>query len=671
LSAFRLCCLQPRSPSVGPLGRHPLGGRNWEGFSPDPYLSGVAVAATIRGVQDAGVQACTKHYIANEQETQRSNTTLADGTHVNAISSNVDDRTLHELYLWPFANAVKAGTSSIMCSYQRFNQTYSCENDYLLNEVLKGELGFNGYVVSDWFATHSAAFAVNSGLDMEMPGDLGRGGAAYPGSSFFFGDLLKASIENGTVSITRLDDMIARIMTPYYLLSQNSSDFPTTDPTTTYVLMVTQFGLFEAKRMVRDLLGQEWQDINPRDVRADHGALIRKLGAEATVLLKNEGGILPLLRPKIIGVFGSGAGDMINGLMYRETTIAPALGTIPIGGGSGSGRFSYIVSPLEAIKTKSRQIGARVQYVANNTAIALNEISMYPTPDVCLLFLTGFASEGFDRPSMLADGNSTSIVQGITGICNNTVVIVNGPGVVAMPWADHTNVKAILTAHYPGQEIGNSIVDVLWGDSEPSGRLPYSIPKQEADYGVPVVSSPRGSGENGWQADFTEGQMIDYRDFDARNVTPRYEFGFGLTYTTFEISGLKVGNRVADPAAVPDPALKIEPGGNPDLWKEILVLETTVRNIGTVLGHTIPQLYMTFPSSTPKGTPLRVLRGFEKVQLSPGASHDIQFHLTRRDISYWDTTTKTWVIPRGDFEFRVGFSSRDLRVALRASILVG
>jgi beta-glucosidase len=241
--------LTHHSPSLGALGRHALGGRNWEGFSPDPYLTGVAAGLTVQGLQSNGVQACAKHFIANEQETQRTNTTHQDGSLVNAISSNVDDRTLHELYLWPFYDTVKAGTASVMCSYQRFNQTYACENPALLNGILKEELGFRGYVMSDWFATHSASNAANAGLDLEMPGEM-PDLAELPPQPQFFGRLLAEAVANGTLTIDRLDDMIVRIMTSYYVLNQDTPDYPAVDPSIQSLLAVTNYGLGPAKKVL-------------------------------------------------------------------------------------------------------------------------------------------------------------------------------------------------------------------------------------------------------------------------------------------------------------------------------------------------------------------------------------------------------------------------------------
>lgn len=621
--------------------------------------------ATIRGVQANGVQTASKHYIGNEQETQRSNTTLANGTHINAISSNIDDRTLHELYLWPFSNAVRAGTSSIMCSYQRMNQTYACENPALLNSILKSELGFQGYVVSDWLATHSTAPSAISGLDLEMPGILP---IPIAGAVNFFGPLLAQAVQDKSVPLNRLDDMVRRIMTPYYLLGQDSPRYPKPDPSIPFVLAVSQFGLLTARAWFENLLGIPWTEPKPRDVRADHASLIRRIGAEGTVLLKNVNATLPLSKVTNIGVFGSAAGDLVGGLQSPDEG-NPSLGPVVIGGGSGSGRLSYIVPPLTAIKTQAQRTGARVQYVTDDKTILSSKLAIYPTPEVCLVFLAAFARESRDRDGLDADRNSTAVVRTVAETCPNTIVFVHGPGVVTMPWADHPNVKAILAGHYPGQEIGNSVVDVLWGSTEPSGRLPYSIPMFENQASPPIVTEPRGPDENDWQADFTEAQLIDYRAFDAYKIKPRYEFGFGLSYTTFNISGINITAKVANPAPIPDPRRAVQPGGNPTLWTELVSVKARIRNTGRSAGSVVPQLYLTFPSTTPEGTPPKVLRGFEKLYLRAGAGSEVEFRLMRRDVSYWDVARQNWVIPEGEFQFSVGSSSRNLAVSAKMRVL--
>ncbi|WQF85900.1 Putative glycoside hydrolase, family 3, glycoside hydrolase family 3 domain, immunoglobulin [Colletotrichum destructivum] len=638
-------------PVAGPLGRQPLGGRNWEGFSVDPYLTGVAMQLTIEGMQAAGVQACAKHLIGNEQETQRTNSWLANGTEIAAISSNMDDRTLHELYLWPFADSVRAGVASVMCSYNRLNQTYACENSALLNDVLKTELAFEGYVMSDWFATHSGADAINNGLDMNMPGPIGHA-QALTGETYW-GPNITRMIGDGSVSEARLDEMVRLIMTQYYLFDQDAADYPAVDPSIIYTIA--------AQSNLLDLVPLEPPP--SRDVRRDHAKLIRKLGAEATVLLKNVNGTLPLGNPTNIGVFGNDAADPADGLVFGAGF---EIGTLSVGGGSGTGRHTYLVSPLEAIRARARGTGARVQHILNNRVLAAGDFSgLYPVPEVCLVFLNTFASEAYDRTSHEADWNSTLVVENVARRCPNTVVVTHSAGINTLPWAGNPNVTAILAAHLPGQETGNSIVDVLWGDVNPSGRLPYSIPVDPKDTDIPIVNLTEAevTSPTAWQANFTEGLLIDYRQLDANDIDPLYEFGFGLSYTTFDLeSSLKVEQLVDSVAAAPDPSTPNAPGGNPELWEPVVRVTARVKNTGPVAGATVSQLYVSLPmDAVPEGTPVQVLRGFEKVFLEPGESAVVDFELLRRDVSYWDVPSQTWVIPDGPIGFRVGFSSRDIR----------
>ncbi|KAF4943979.1 hypothetical protein FSARC_14805 [Fusarium sarcochroum] len=650
-------------PVSGPLGRHGLGGRNWEGFSSDPYLAGKAMDATVRGIQEMGVQACSKHYIGNEQETQRSNTFLPNGTEIMGISSNIDDRTLHEMCLWPFADAVHAGTASIMCSYNRLNQTYTCENPRILDEILRKELGFEGYVVSDWFATHSGRESLEAGLDMNMPGPIDAAAIRGTGDSYWGPKNITQMVEKRLVNESRIDTMIHRIMLPYYHLRQDV-DFPTVDPTLTLTL-ATQQGINLNTVPIP-------QNIPSRDVRADHASLIRKIGVDGIVLLKNVNNTLPLKTPKNIGVFGNDASPPINGIVFEDTQPFQ-IGTLDIGGGSGTGRNTYLVSPWEAIMDKAKQINARVQYVFNNEVLAADDFrSIYPIPEVCLVFLNTFASESWDRTEYEADWNSTLVVENVAQRCNNTVVVTHSAGINTLPWAKNPNVTAILAAHLPGQESGNSIVDVLWGKVNPSGKLPYTIPAEEKDYDIPIVnlSASEVTSPGAWQADFTEGQFIDYRHFDKYGIEPLFEFGFGLSYTNFEIQDtVEVAKRVKNVTAKPNPNADIIAGGNADLWKPILSVKTHVTNTGPVTGATVLQLYLSFPDGAPEGTPVKVLRGFEKVNLRAGESRVAIFELLRRDISYWNVLSQTWVIPSGDFKLHIGFSSKDIKTTADVTVV--
>ncbi|KAJ6089940.1 hypothetical protein N7467_005156 [Penicillium canescens] len=641
------------SPVAGPLGRSAYAGRNWEGFAADPYLTGVAMERTIRGHQDAGVQATAKHFIGNEQETQRNPTYDSNGTVTDviqeAVSANIDDRTMHELYLWPFANAVRARASSFMCSYQRLNGSYACENSKALNGLLKEELGFQGYVMSDWGGTHSGVASIESGLDMNMPGGLGPYGM-IPEAGSFFGKNVTYAVNNGTVDESRVDDMIVRIMTPYYWLGQDE-DYPDVDPSS------ADLNTFSPRSTwVREfnLTGER-----SRDVRGNHGKLIRKLAAEATVLLKNENSALPLKAPKSIAVFGNDAGENTMGPVNQATF---EYGTLGSGGGSGTGRFTYLVSPLDAVKTRAKEDNSLVQYWLNNTNIATSTVSGFwpSTPDVCLVFLKTWAEEGADREHLSIDYEGNDVVESVAKSCNNTIVVTHSSGINVLPFANNPNVTAILAAHYPGQESGNSIVDVLYGDVNPAGHLPYTIAKNSSEYNAPPTTDVSTKGADDWQSWFDEKLEIDYRYFDAQNISVQYEFGFGLSYTTFNVSDIQAEAVVDSISSIPEER-PIQPGGNPALWETLYDVTVAVTNSGNVRGATVPQLYVTFPDSAPEGTPLKQLRGFEKVSLAPGESRDVSFELMRRDLSYWDIVSQKWLIPEGEFTLRVGFSSRDLK----------
>ncbi|WYZ39661.1 hypothetical protein EsH8_IV_000002 [Colletotrichum jinshuiense] len=648
-------------PSAGPLGRHPLGGRGWEGFSIDPFLSGVAMEQTVTGIQSKGVQTCSKHFLANEQEVQRTYS-IVNGQRIEAISSNVDERTVREVYAWPFYNAVRAGATSVMCSYNRFNGTYACENDYLMRDLLQDEMGFDGYVISDWFATHSGAKSINAGLDLNMPGGLDPELLAS-GLSYWGVTNITKMVDSGDVKVERIDEMIRKILTPYYYFDQDTSDYPEVD----WSLMYS----FAAWSNVLNLFPPPHSQ--SRDVRGDHGTLIRRIAAESTVLLKNVDGVLPLKNPMNIGVFGNDAADPSEGLTFNRPF---EIGTLDVGSGAASGRHTYIVSPLEAIRTKAKETGARVQYILRNKMVAAGDFSaLYPLPEVCLVFLNGFSGENFDRTSYELDWNSTAVVEQVANRCNNTVVVTHSVGVNTMPWADHPNVKAIIAAHLPGQETGNSIVDILWGNVNPSGKLPYSIPVNASDIDIPIVNMTKEevTSSTAWHADFDEGLMLDYRRLDVEGIEPLYEFGFGLSYTTFEMSDdVKVEQVMKNITAKPDASKKIVPGGHPDLWEVIVKVAVTVANIGSVAGATVPQLYLGLPKdTTPSGTPLQVLRGFEKVFLKPGESDMVVFELTRRDLSYYSVERSDWVLPRGEMRFNVGFSSRDIKHEVKHTVRRG
>lgn len=555
----------------------------------------------------------------------------------------------------------QAGTASVMCSYNRVNGSYACANSHTITTILKDELAFPGYVISDWYATHSTASSANAGLDIEMPGNV----SALAGPAYF-GDALLQNVQNGTVKEARLVEMAERVMTPYFLLGQDQ-DYPSLDPSNGASFWVYQYGHANVPSI--------YPQVDARDVRADHAKIIREVGAAGTVLLKNVNGALPLKSEKNVGVFGNDAPYPTTGSVFHDTGVHPEegyeMGTLDIGGGSGTVRHTDIITPLEAIREQVASIGGRVQVLLGNDEVAEGSFkTIYPVPDVCLLFLNAYATEGIDRASLDLQWNATRAVESTAALCNNTVVIVHGPGVVLMPWADNENVTAILSAHFPGDQTGNSIVDVLWGVTEPSGRLPYSLPKAAADAGPPIVNLTGVTGVVDWQSNFTEGQMIDYRYYDQNDIEPLYEFGFGLSYVPFEMpDSLKI-QITSNISFTADQSKGIAPGGLVDLWTTVATATIEVANTVDREASTVPQLFVSFPQdTTPSGTPVKVLRGFETVSIQSGETKEVQFALTRRDLSYWNTDQKQWVIPNGTFIFRAGFSSRDLKSEVELSVL--
>jgi beta-glucosidase len=545
-----------------------------------------------------------------------------------------------------------------MCSYNRINGTYACENSKSLNGLLKEELGFQGYVMSDWGGTHSGLSSIEGGLDMDMPGGLGEYGFQILDKSYFGGNVTSA-VNNASLDVSRLNDMITRIMTPYYFLGQDV-DYPLIDPDTADLNTFSPRDTWLKTFVLNGTRGV--------DVRADHNVLIRELGAASTVLLKNVNNALPLKAPKSIGVFGNDASEDTQGYYNMDNF---EYGTLSVGGGSGTGRLTYLVTPLEAIKVRAKADGALVQQFLNNTLIATTNISTLvipKQPEVCLVFLKTWAEEGEDRVSLDTDWDGNGVVESVAAYCNNTVVVTHSSGINNLPWADHPNVTAILAAHYPGEESGNALVDILYGAVNPSAKLPYTIALNIDDYNAPPITAVNSTDPYAWQADFDEKLEIDYRYFDAQNMSVRYEFGFGLSYTTFALSNVSVAKICDGPVTAVAASTAIIPGGNSELWDTLYTVSVSVTNTGSVSGATVPQLYISLPSSAPS-TPPKQLRGFEKVFLEVGASSIVTFDLMRRDLSYWDVNVQDWVIPAGEIGFSVGFSSRDIKLTNEVTVV--
>ncbi|KAI1442068.1 glycoside hydrolase family 3 protein [Annulohypoxylon stygium] len=589
-------------PVAGPLGKIPTGGRNWEGFGADPYLQGVAMAETIEGMQSVGVQANAKHYILNEQELNR-----------ETLSENLDDRSFHELYLFPFAESVRANVASVMCSYNKINGTWTCENPHVLDTVLKKELGFKGYVMTDWNAQHSTAPAAISGLDMTMPGSDFNGGSIYWGSK------LTQAVSSGEVPQSRLDDMVLRILAAWYLLGQDEG-YPATN-------------------------------LNA-NVQGTHKTNIRATARDGIVLLKNEGGILPLKKPAKLGLVGSAAVVNPQG-MNSCTDQGCNTGALGMGWGSGTASYPYFSAPADAIKARAQTDGTEISLSASDSTSSVS--STVSGADAAIVFITSDSGEGYitvennagDRNDLNPWHGGNDLVKAVAAANDNVIVVIHAVGPVILETIlAQPNVKAIVWAGLPSQENGNSLVDILYGDANPSGKLPYTIAKSADDYGTSVVNG---------NDDFKEGLFIDYRRFDQEGIEPRYEFGYGISYTNFTYSDIFVDGRPTSGPATGE----IVPGGPADLWETVLTVTVTITNTGEVQGAEVAQLYVGFPESA--GSPPKQLRGFEKLALESGAKDNVAFELKRRDISIWDTAQQSWVVPAGTFNISVGSSSRDIR----------
>jgi len=659
-------------PCVGPLGRMPAGGRNWEGFGADPYLQGVAAAETIKGIQGQGVMATIKHFIGNEQEHFRQS---FEWGIPNAMSSNIGDRTLHELYLWPFADAVRAGVASVMCSYQMTNNSYSCGNSKLLNGILKEELGFQGFVQSDWLAQRSGVASALAGLDMSMPGD----GLHWANGQSLWGPELTKSVLNGSLPVSRLNDMATRIVAAWYQLGQDDeSKFDRKGPNFSSWTNEETGHLHTGSPDDKDLhVVNKFINVQGEGTDA-HSRIARQVAVEGTVLLKNEDGILPLSREgwpadapqdrKLkIGIFGedSGPGNGPNACPDRGCN----QGTLGSGWGSGAVEFPYLVTPVRAIADTVDPTKIDLTDSLSNTYPSGDGSKMVDHQDICIVFVNADSGEGFvksdgiagDRNDLKLQKDGDKLIKQIAKGCGagsgKTIVVIHSVGPVMMEdWIDLPGVKAVVMTHLPGQESGNALVEILFGDANPSGKLPYTIGKSLDDYGqgakvmyVPNAPIP--------QQNFSEGVYIDYRHFDKYDIAPRFEFGFGLSYTTFEYSDLRITpvkpksalasprpNATAPPAydeTLPDPSTALFPagfrklakyiypyldnvtsitpgtypypdgystaqppspagggeGGNPSLYDVHVTVSVTLTNTGAVGGAEVAQLYLSYPAS--------------------------------------------------------------------------
>ena len=574
------------SPCVN-IMRTPQAGRIWEAYGEDPYYSGVCAAQMIKGIQDAGVIATIKHFVGNDQETNRHSST-----------SNIEMGPLMDIYVEPFYRAIlDANVGSVMAAYNALNNVYCCENKFLLNDVLRGILDFKGFVMSDWWAIYDdRSENINSGLDMNMPG--GEKWGNFIGKEGSFWRKINQYVEKGEVPEKRITESATRIIATMYEMNQ-MDNFPDT---------------------------QLYKDTKT-DLRKQ---LQRRAATESQVLLKNEDNILPIKNVKKVAVIGNGAqkrncnddNDMLCN-SFQD-------GFIPLGYGSGTTTFDYLIAPIDAITKLAQKKGIeiinagglnnRIEDIKKGTEAARQA-------DIAIVFVQADSGEEYghventkgDRPDLKSWHGGDFLVESVAKVNKNTIVIINAPATVNVPWLEQ--VKGVIFAGFPGAESGNGIADVLFGEFNPSGHLPFTWAEMN-DYCTQINTQqgerPQGT-ENKAPYDYSEGLYVGQRWFNKKNKKPIFPFGFGLTYTTFEYSDLRLS-----------------------MDSEGLTADFSVKNTGSVKGSAVPMMFLSFPDSI-GDYPKYIFKGFEKVELEPLETKNVKILADDHALSYFNVNTNKYV----------------------------
>ncbi len=548
------------------LMREPRNGRNFEYMGEDPILAGKMAAQLVQGLQSQKVIGDIKHYAFNDQETGRTIGNVKLGT-----------RAMRETDLLAFEIAITEGEPGmVMCSYNKVNGDWACENDYLLNDLLKKTWGFKGFVVSDWNATHTTVKAALAGLDAEQPG-------ASPERAKF-GDALKKAVESGEVPMSRLDDMVRRIARTEF--ASGIVDDP------------------PLGRVVDPFRGAE---------------SAQKISEQASVLLKNANGALPLdgARVRSIAIIGSKA----------DTSVLTGGGSAqvdPIGGGAsrfGGPAVWAPSSPWKAIRAKAPK--AKVEY--NDGVDPAAAAALAKASEIAIVFVNEPTSEDRDLPTLTLSGRQDDLVSAVAAANPRTVVVLETGGPAAMPWL--ANVAAAVEIWYPGVKGADALANILFGDVNPSGKLPATFAKSDADLPHPKIfgaAQPRSP----FDIDYTEGLKVGYKWFQAEDKQPLFPFGFGLSYTTFSYSGLKAG---------------------------IDSVTFTVRNTGKRAGAEVAQVYAGLPAAA--NEPPKRLVAWSKVQLAPGEARTVTLKLEPKFLSIFNEQKNDWELLPGDYMIYVGGSS--------------
>lgn len=589
--------------------RTPLNGRNFEYMGEDPYLASQMVVPYVKGVQQNGVAACVKHYALNNQEINRHTT--------NVI---VDDRALYEIYLPAFKAAVQEGKAwAIMGSYNLYKNQHNCHNRYLLNDILKGEWGFDGVVVSDWGGVHNTEEAIYNGMDMEFgswTNGLSKGmGNAY--DNYYLAHPYLKQIKEGKIGTKELDDKVRRILRLAFRTTMNRN------------------------RPYGAMLSEE------------HIAAARKIGEEGIVLLQNKKNILPidLNRTKKIAVIGENALKMMT-----------------VGGGSSSLKVQYECSPLDGIKRRMGD-GIEISYARgyvgdtggqfdgvssgqnlkdDRSARQLIEeaVRIAQSADY-VIFIGGLNKSGHqdcedtDRKGLELPYKQDKVIGALAKVNKNLIVVNISGNAVAMPWI--SEVPAVIQAWYLGTEAGNAIASVLVGDVNPSGKLPFTFPEKLEDVGAHQLGDyPGRQREDGiFDEKYNESIFVGYRWTDKQKIRPLFPFGHGLSYTTFAYGKATVNKKV----------MKID---------EQIAITVPITNTGKRIGSEIVQLYISdLKSSLPR--PVKELKGFSKIQLAPGETQEVTFLIDKQALSFFNDSRHEWVAEPGKFEAQIAASATDIK----------
>ena len=593
--------------------RPPYNGRNFEYMGEDPFLSGKMVVPYVQGVQKNGVAACVKHYAVNNQEFQR--------TQSNSV---VDDRTLHEIYLPAFKAAVQEGNAwAIMGSYNLYNGQFNCHNKKLLVDILKGDWGFDGVVVSDWGGCRDSEEAVLNGLDIEMgTWTNGLSGAASDSyRNYHMADPYLKGLREGKYTTKELDDKARRILRTIFRTSMRPEP---------------NYGRF---------------------VCPEHYQAARDIAAAGVVLLKNENNTLPLNVPE---------GGKI--LLVGENAVKKMV----VGGGSSNLKTAYEVNPLEGIQNAFAG-KADVQWVrgyVGDTSTSYNavdtgqDLTDNRTPEVLIaeavaaakdadyvIFVGGLNksdhqdSEGADRLQLDLPYHQEDVIRALAPVAKNLVVVNISGSPVSMPWADVAG--AIVQGWYGGTESGNALADVLTGKVNPSGKMPFTVPFKYDDGPIKTVRQYPGIKEENdeyWQTHYDEGIYVGYRWYESKDIPVQWAFGHGLSYTTFEFGQAKAGKA------------SMTADGQ-------MTVTVDVKNTGDREGAEVVQLYVADPVAS-VDRPVKELKGFEKVTLKPGETKTVTFTLDADDLSFYSIEKNGWVAEAGEFQALIGPSSEDIRTTV-------